>query len=393
MNIAEGIGFLILFSCVVFMTLESVKADCVISIRQLDIILFFCFLAILILVFNFDPRQTIRFDINEHMKAMDIMKIKGWDYAIHSSEYEGLYIICAYFFLIIAIGNYHFLPILPMLIEFIIFRYIIVDRIRSDGKTTVPFKDIGFTMYIWICTYGLMLAMTGIRCVLAVSVMFLAVYRDYIKNNRGVFTWILYVIPLFIHSFSLIMVLVRVFAMVKKKNRFIIPIFLLLVLSQPILNVAYSVFRGGYIGIVITKIGNYWIRRNMIRWIAGVTNAAKTVAISYLIVMFYYSYVVISIRKCRELFTEAEKRIYSLAVSVMYIGLAVSFNYLLLERFTYVLSWSFLIIMPLYHRFRMRTLSNTLINIFASLVMFWLFFFHDLYMILVNFTGVYFLAS
>ena len=393
MTILEATGCFLLMVTAAIMLLGTISGNRRISYKDYEILLFLMMLGVLILVYEFDPRETIRFDINEHYKTLDLIKQGGWKYAFTEGEYKSLVVTTLYYYLISWIGNYRLLPILPLITEFLIFRYILFDQLHRKYPEKIPFADVSFIVYTWTATIGIMLAITGIRCVWAISIAVLAVYREYIKEKKGALEILLYIIPVFIHTFALIVPVIRCLIHVKRK-KLMLAVLMICMVSGPYAISFIANFLGfNYLKYMLMQALKYWTNRNVIYWFRAVSNSTRTIYICFVIIIAFLFYILHEIKKQKKYLDAEDDRIIKAADTIAYCSIAVLYNYLFLERYMYMIAFLFVLIMPLYHIYRIRTLNNQLINIFSCLVMLWQFFFHDIYIFLVNFTGVYFLAS
>lgn len=393
MTVLEAVGcFLLALSTLTFL-FGTMSGNRRVTYKQFDVLLFILFVAILILVYEFDPRPTIRFDIIEHYKTLDLMKEGGWDFAIHDGEYSNLLVTTVYFYIIQAIGNYRLLPLLPLVTEFLIFRFILFDQMHRRFPDRVPFADASFVVYTWFTTVGLMLAIVGVRCVWAVSIAVAGLYLDYVKKRRSAWVWLLYIVPVFIHSFALIVVVVRLLAMIPYRRTVTAAMVAGLLVGPMVLEKVFSVVGSGYLQYMVYLIMKYWEAMNILNWFFGVSNSTRTILICFVIVLGYLFYMLWQIKRCGDIGDPEDQRILNLGETAAYLSLVMLFNYLFLERYMYLICFVLVIIMTWYLRCRKKTLSNDLVNLFCGLVMLWLFFFHDIYIFLVNFTGVYFLAA
>ncbi|MCQ2508728.1 MAG: hypothetical protein MJ097_08080, partial [Dorea sp.] len=258
MTIPEAIGAVVLFTTLSIMLLCTIKGVHSVSIYQYMLLLLITVAAILLLAYCFDPRATIRFDLGEHFKLLDKMKTEGWSYAVKNSEYGRLYVTLAYFWLIAETGLNHLLPILPMLTEFAVVIYIIYDLFYVKHDYMIDITQATFTLFVWFCTYGFLLALSGVRCSWAVAIAVAALYRDCVQKKRDLLMLLLYIMPMFIHYFAMIALILRLMIIMKHKK--IMTLFMIgaVVYGPQLAIIIYRSVSFSYVRTMMAIIVRYW---------------------------------------------------------------------------------------------------------------------------------------
>ena len=95
--------------------------------------------------------------------------------------------------------------------------------------------------------------------------------------------------------------------------------------------------------------------------------------------------------KAKQVYTEDGycKNVANFAATVGAVAIGLSFNYLYLERFMFLMSFALLLITPLHNRGKNSINIGNLILLPMTL---FLFFFNDIYLFMVNYVGSYFLS-
>ena len=139
------------------------------------------------------------------------MLVKG-RYGIARGEY--LFVINAVFWFFGKIGLPRMVPALSTFIVYYISFYITV-RIGSDHEA----RRSALLFYIMFCVVALNFysISNNVRNIMAFQLMSLAVFRDVYEKKRNLWTYILYVLPLFIHTSSVLLLLFRVFLRIEKR--------------------------------------------------------------------------------------------------------------------------------------------------------------------------------
>lgn len=146
---------------------------------------------------------------------------------------RGEIITMGYFWIISQLGNYQLLQFFPTFIFYIIFSYIILDYSKLN---LLDKKKIVFVFIFSFCLYKYISIVSGIRNALSFMIFVLALYFDYKKNKKSLVYKILYIIPLFIHTSSIILIVLRMFSFIKNnKLQMMIYFLLTLVLINPLI--------------------------------------------------------------------------------------------------------------------------------------------------------------
>ena len=160
-----------------------------------------------------------------------------------SSRKENLVLFELICWVIAKIGDVHLLPFFSAFFTYYIGLYLTYDIWTNDER---PFRS-GACLFYVIC---LLLSLhffnivNSIRNVLAFALIALAAYRDIIKRKFNIGTILLYIIPLFLHTSSLLFIIARLLSSVKGKKFF--GICLATALSNPILQlISPIVLKGG----------------------------------------------------------------------------------------------------------------------------------------------------
>lgn len=339
--------------------------------------------------FFFSPQDFIRWDLLEHFKIINEMRSGGIEYVIKGSQYADLFVYNYFAYFISLLPKYlqNLLSTIPLIIDFSIVGYIYkrmynVHIVEANGKTRV------LSVLLWLCTFGIKLAITGIRCSLAVSLVALSIYLFVIEKRKKVLAILLSVIAVFIHQFSVVVILVGVLSRIKKP-------WIILIISLTI-----STFLHPLAQFVVNNTSNAYIKFSFNRVLKtenyySLIDAIKNFGIAQLLV--YLGFIVMSIclyymslKAKREIGEDNYSRNvvnFTGTVGAVAIGLAV--NYLYLERFMFLVSFAYLLIVPIYNcgYKRLRNLNFLMLPI-AMYVLF----FNDIYIFMVNYLGYYFLA-
>lgn len=349
------------------------------------------FIAVLIVCFAlvFKPENFIRWDLIEHFKLVDNMRSGGLRYVTAESQYADLFVFnfFAYFISILPKECQNLLTVIPLIVDFLIVGYVYKKMFyehlpETDGKTRV------LSILLWLFTFGMKLAISGIRCSLAVSIVFLAIYLEMIQKKKKPLSIFLYVISIFIHNFAIAVIAVRLLTMIKK------PIFVMLS------SLGLSFLLEPVARFIVKNVDNDYITFSFGRILDTVEDMSFTNAIQqydgstlviYLCFVAVAVYLFVVATKAKLIYTEDGycKNAVNFAATVGAVAIGLSFNYLYLERFMFLISFALLLITPLHNRGKNSINPGNLILLPMTL---FLFFFNDIYLFMVNYIGDYFLA-
>ena len=348
-------------------------------------------LAFLFVVFSlvFQPRDFIRWDLIEHFKLVDNMRFGGLDYATQESQYADLFVYnyFAYFVSILPEEYQNLLTAIPLIVDFVIVGYIYRKMFNeylpdTNGKTRL------LSILLWLFTFGIKLAISGIRCSLAVSIAVLAIFLEMIEERRKLLAILLYIVSIFIHNFALVVLIVRFATMIKKP---IVVMLLSLGISSSIVPAAKYVVSNVDNAYLKFSFGRILDTAENMNFLSAVKSFDGSTLLIYMCFVAMAAYLFIVSTKSKHVYREDEfcKNVANFAATVGAVAMGMSFNYLYLERFMYLMSFVFLMIIPLHNRNKNRINVENVVIIPMSL---FLFFFNDVYVFIVNYVGEYFLA-
>lgn len=161
-------------------------------------------------------------DLSHHYALIDSMRGRDISFAFRYSTYKELYVINYLFFLVSRLPSNGYLVFITLSIEFAIYIYFVVNIIRSDKYITRDFKkqyvprQALFLFFVYFSFVNFILAYSGIRNVLAVSVSAIALFRRYYQKKGGLLNWLFLIVACFIHQMAAIYIVVYLFARIKK---------------------------------------------------------------------------------------------------------------------------------------------------------------------------------
>lgn len=177
-------------------------------------------------------------DITRYFEYMDNMKfipLSGViSYGKYGTQGEALYIFNFFCWLAVQINDYHIVPFLSCFIIYYISFYI-TCKMGLDGN--VKGNTVLWGILFSIIALNFYSLVNNIRNVLAFTIVGFAVFREYYEKKHNVLTYLLYIVPIFIHSSVLPLILLRIVLPLAKKLKIVgvgVAVFII-----PILNIVH----------------------------------------------------------------------------------------------------------------------------------------------------------
>ncbi|MBQ8268658.1 MAG: hypothetical protein IJZ24_03115 [Clostridia bacterium] len=349
------------------------------------------FVAVLSIFFAliFKPAEFIRWDLIEHFKLVDNMREGGIKYVVEESQYADLFVYnyFAYFISTLPKNYQNLLTVIPLIVDFFVVGYIYTKSFKVYLPETIEKTKI-LSILMWLFTFGIKLAISGIRCSLAVSLAVLAIYLEAIQKKNRLLALLLYIAAIYIHNFAVVLILVRLLSALRAP---VMLMFLSLGISTSLETVARFVVGNSKNEYLVFSFGR------ILDTAEDMSFGFATQSFSGVSFLIYLSFIVFSIylflvsERARRIYKEKGycKTVANFAASVGAVAIGLSFNYLYLERFMYLVSFAFLMITPLHNR-RVKRINFE--NLLLVPVMVFVFFFNDIYLFIVNYIGWFFLA-
>ncbi|MBT2678820.1 EpsG family protein [Bacillus sp. ISL-35] len=157
-----------------------------------------------IVIISISIKPDIEYDLSRHYEIVNNMRYYGYEY---ETGYESLVIIKVIFYLVSLSRYNELLPAISVAITYSIFIYItrnFINKYKTSNKLFLLSWLINISILPFLVSYS------GVRTSMAFAIFALALYRDIILKKKNLTIIILYVIPLFIHPASGILVGLRI---------------------------------------------------------------------------------------------------------------------------------------------------------------------------------------
>lgn len=184
--------------------------------------------------------------------------IENFNYQGGRGGYEGLWVTTMVFWLVGRLNVVHILPMLAGEIVYGVSFYITCDTAERYSAYAVIPKVIA----IQTCILPFFSIISNIRNVTAFSLVVMAVYLDTVKKKRNLMVLLLYALPIFMHSSTIILILLRIGLSLGKKAKVLslTIVCLLPVLIDTLYTYIGSIPFGGSFGSIIRMLiqKGYW---------------------------------------------------------------------------------------------------------------------------------------
>ncbi len=345
------------------------------------------FVLLVVFSFIFEPKKFVGWDLTRHFEILDQMRIGGLEFALEDSVYSGMvvYNYFAYFISLLPEKLQNLLTTIPLAIDFFIVGYMyrkMFNKYMPDASEKGKILSIIF----WLCTFGIELAISGIRCTLAVSLVVFAIFLQ-MTEKKKIVPIALCVTAVFIHHFALLVILIGLLSKIKKPVILVFISMAFSILAEPISKFILNNVSGEYLTFTFQRVLQTLEGTSFISSIRNFSTSVLLIYFSYIALSIYLF--VISIEAKRRSTNEYENKITSFAATVGAVAIGLAFNYLYIQRIMYVVSFAFLMVTALHNK---RKSVINWENVFFVPISLFMFFFNDIYPFMVNYIGTYFLA-
>lgn len=146
-------------------------------------------------------------DLQSYLLQIDAMKPYNFGEVIARSS-DGLFVQDGLFYFVSRCGNNMILPFIVGFIIYSIAFYVLFDMLeRSKRKYRVWEAMLLALIMVGVLSTYTIIANT--RCVLAFVLISFAAYRDMVQKKRNIWTLLLYVLPIWLHSAAVVIIFVR----------------------------------------------------------------------------------------------------------------------------------------------------------------------------------------
>lgn len=388
LNLLQCFAVIIMaFILAISMICAVMRNNYVISIAQFKGILVVFGFCLIVFVAFFEPNRVIRWDLLVHYEEVNKLRGHDFSYALQYCGYSVYYIATVYFWLISRLPDNTLLPVFPMIIDFLIFMYIFSDRFthENEGVSHVSFSQAFFVFFSWLTTFGLKLAVSGLRCVTACAFASLAVYL-FCKKAKHIFVVILFIATAaLIHSYSLIVIPVVLLSKTKNKTPIICVMFAVYFFWAWTLETLYNVLPANflYIRVLLARVMRYWNTYSMISVYRG---SGLGMALLYICMVVYAVLLWFATKEYQKSICskdETVRNIIEYTQTLLLFTIGMSFNYLYVERTMYLIAYSSIMLFTINER---KCALNHLLKLLFICLQLYIFYSNDIGTFIANYT-------
>lgn len=318
------------------------------NLREAKSFLILVVISTTLLAFFFIPNTNFRWDLHFHFELIDKMRsASSLKQALDVSQYKNLYFINFLYFLLSRQPYNQIVPAFFVLIDTSIFAYIFYNSLKNkvNKNQTLSFNFFFFVALLFLSSIDLILAITGIRNVFAIALVSLAVYLDLVKRKHKIFSLFLYLAAVFTHQFAFFIIAIRLFIIIIKRVELLYVMMILWLFGVQFLNI-FKIFNISYITNLVNWVVFYW---NSYSFTTVINEFHRSTQLIYILnILMVFSYWIMARRNYKInsgknlLDNKVNKYFYSTSI----IGLAFASNYLLLQRFMYILAYNLVMFLP-----------------------------------------------
>ncbi|MEG0643129.1 MAG: EpsG family protein [Clostridia bacterium] len=205
-------------------------------------------------------------------KGYDLYEYYNWTYNFTTFNFKDTLkylltnyeiISMLYFYIMSKVGVYQLIQVIPTFAFYFLAYYIIVDY--SNIKK-IPIKNTIFVSIILLSLYKYIFVIGAFRYSLAYMVFAFGLYLNYFKHKNNKLVWLLYILPVFIHSSTIILLAFRVLALIKNKKikiSLVIVGSLIALFPSVIINIIEFLPNFSFLYTIKTKIIYYFAQENI----------------------------------------------------------------------------------------------------------------------------------
>lgn len=290
-------------------------------------------------------------DLFHHYNEIDRMRSGGINYALTQGRYKELFIINFIYYVVSLFDYNNLLVFITILIEYMIFTYITCDlKEKFDRERNTIAFSINF--FLFFALVNIVLSISGVRNVFAFSIASLAVYMDLFKQRKGILKFLLYVLPIFIHPSTIIVLIARIFVLTPKMYK-LAP---LLIIWGMFANYISKLLESSSIGAL--KTAGYLLK--LYGEISYITDnrvvIVNVIFVSIIMIACFYI-----LKKKHLNYTNGQLRYITFIIIYLFVALGSLQNVLIFNRMLYGLAF---LILPLIHII-LQSLSTKIRTLFV----------------------------
>ncbi|MBR2795580.1 EpsG family protein [Candidatus Saccharibacteria bacterium] len=195
-------------------------------------------------------------DLSRLFSALDATRLNGAGYLFGASDYAGLPVASAFFYVISLFNNNHLLPFFACFLYYFLTTYVVIHYTEKNNKSKVGMV-VALVLFYFVSNY--LGVISEIRNPLAISLFCFLVYFDLGSGFRNFKFIIGYILLCLLHPSMVILLIIRMLLFLNKRNDGIISILLLLWSSFKwvIVSVLGAISGSTFVGLLMQKLTAY----------------------------------------------------------------------------------------------------------------------------------------
>lgn len=190
---------------------------------------YYCFLLsvmIGIICYYIVPNRGM--DISRYYEYLDEIRYLPITEALKGISSQSEIITNLFFYVISQLNNNSLVVFFSSLIYYNILFYIIIDYCKIKDLTN---KQINMIIIYAMITIWIIPNILGIRYAIAMVVFLLAIYLDMVKQKKNIIYKLLYILPIFIHSSTILFLIMRLILLISNRKTKILIIAIIVLIS------------------------------------------------------------------------------------------------------------------------------------------------------------------
>ncbi|MEE0127103.1 MAG: EpsG family protein [Clostridia bacterium] len=190
---------------------------------------YYCFLLsvmIGIICYYIVPNQGM--DISRYYEYLDEIRYLPITEALKGISSQTEIITNLFFYVISQLNNNSLVVFFSSLIYYNILFYIIIDYCKIKDLTN---KQINMIIIYAMITIWIIPNILGIRYAIAMVVFLLAIYLDMVKQKKNIIYKLLYILPILIHSSTILFLIMRLILLISNRKTKILIIAIIVLIS------------------------------------------------------------------------------------------------------------------------------------------------------------------
>lgn len=190
---------------------------------------YYCFLLsvmIGIICYYIVPKQGM--DLTRYYEYLDEIRYLPITEALKGISSQTEIITNLFFYAISQLNNNSLVVFFSSIIYYNILFYIIIDYCKIKELTN---KQINMIIIYAMITIWIIPNILGIRYAIAMVVFLLAIYLDIVKQRKNIIYKLLYIVPIFIHSSTILFLIMRLILLISNRKTKILIIAIIVLIS------------------------------------------------------------------------------------------------------------------------------------------------------------------